>query len=543
MGNGKQTKYIFVTGGVVSSLGKGIAAASFAALMEARGLKVSMQKLDPYINVDPGTMSPLQHGEVFVTDDGCETDLDLGHYERFTGRPTSRRSNYTTGQIYKTVLDREREGRYLGVTVQVIPHITDTIKEMIHGAHADSDIGIVEIGGTVGDIESQPFLEAIRQMRFDLGPDNVFYVHVTYVPYLKVAGEVKTKPTQHSVRELRAIGIQPDLLVCRSEVHIDHDTRRKISRFCDVAPEAVLSGEDLDSIYKVPLNFHNQRADAYVAKLLKLDSREPDLRAWQNLCTRLDAPKQTVSIAVVGKYTDLEESYKSLHESLLHAGLANDVKVKIRYVEAEGLTSGETLPLDEIDGILVPGGFGERGVEGKIEAIRLARTSQLPFFGICLGMQCAVIEYARNVVGISDAHSAEFKPDGANSLIHYMMEQRSITAKGGTMRLGGYPCVIRKGSLAHKLYGSLEIRERHRHRLEVNNQYRTQLEAKGLVLSGLSPSGDLVEIVELPSEVHPWFIGCQFHPEFLSTPFRPHPIFHGFIAAARARANAKVRAA
>lgn len=523
------TKFIFVTGGVVSSLGKGITAASVAALLESRNLTVSLQKLDPYINVDPGTMNPLQHGEVFVTDDGCETDLDLGHYERFSSRPASRKSNYTTGQIYKTVLDREREGHYLGKTVQVIPHITDTIKEVIVAAAEGADIGIVEIGGTVGDIESLPFLEAIRQMRIDFGAENVCYIHLTYVPYLKRAGEVKTKPTQHSVRELRAIGIQPDLVVCRSEVPLTSELKEKISLFCDVATDSVISAIDADSIYKVPLNLHEEGMDERIIKVLKIWTGGPKLKAWETLAEKLDHPAGEVTIAVVGKYVDLAESYKSLHEALLHAGIAHDVKVRIRYVNAEKFEDDD---FAQIDGILVPGGFGERGVEGKINAVRVARESKIPFFGICLGMQCAVIEYARNVAGL-DAHSAEFTPDAVDAVIDLMEEQREVTQKGGTMRLGGYPCTLTPGSLAHKTYGSLQIRERHRHRFEFNNDYREKLEESGLILSGLSPDGSLVEVVELAD--HPWFLGCQFHPEFLSRPFLPHPLFVGFIGAAKVR--------
>lgn len=524
-------KYIFVTGGVVSSLGKGITAASIAALLESRNLTVSMQKLDPYINVDPGTMSPLQHGEVYVTNDGCETDLDLGHYERFCSTPTSSKSNYTTGQIYKTVLDREREGKYLGTTVQVIPHITDTIKEKIEGALGDADVGIIEIGGTVGDIESLPFLEAIRQMKFDKGQDNICYVHVTYVPFLKVAGEVKTKPTQHSVRELRAIGIQPDLIVCRSEVGLAQDIKNKISRFCDVTPEAVISACDSSSIYKVPLAMHAEGLDDGVIRKLNMWTGKPNLKKWKDLSKKLDADKETVRIAVVGKYVDLEESYKSLHEALLHAGIASNYSAEIVYVDAEVLTTNTDLLADKVHGILVPGGFGERGVEGKVVAAKYARENNIPYFGICLGMQVAVIEFARNVVGIDNANSEEFTPKGDANVIHLMESQKKITAKGGTMRLGSYPCAIEEKSLAHKLYKNVEIDERHRHRFEFNNAYREQLVDKGLHLSGLSPDGNLVEIVEIDQKEHPWFIGCQFHPEFLSTPFKPHPIFLGFVKA------------
>ena len=529
MSRTKKQKFIFVTGGVVSSLGKGLAAASIGALMENRGLKIQMLKLDPYINVDPGTMSPFQHGEVFVTDDGAETDLDLGHYERFTACKLSRRNNLTTGQIYHRVISKERKGEYLGKTVQVIPHITDEIKAAMRRAVEDADLAIVEIGGTVGDIESLPFLEAIRQMRRDVGPENALYVHVTLVPYLKAAGELKTKPTQHSVQELRRIGIAPDVLVCRAENEIDAETKRKIALFCDVERECVVSAEDASTIYEVPLMLSNQGLDEKICELLNIWSRSPGLETWRKMVTRIKAPTHETTIGIVGKYTGLIESYKSLHEALVHGGIDNDARVNLEYIESTSFKNPDDT-LGHVDGVLVPGGFGERGVEGMIEAIRWARESKRPFFGICLGMQMAVVEYARNVVGLDGAHSSEFDANTRYPVVDLMDEQRKVTDLGASMRLGAYPCVLEDSSLARRIYGTPEISERHRHRYEVSNVFRGQLEEAGLRLSGLSPDRNLVEIVELLN--HPWFLGCQFHPEFKSKPFKPHPLFSSFIRAA-----------
>jgi CTP synthase len=531
-------KFIFVTGGVVSSLGKGLCSASIGALLENRGLKVSLLKLDPYINVDPGTMSPYQHGEVFVTDDGAETDLDLGHYERFTHVQLSEKNNYTSGQIYYTVITKERRGEYLGKTVQVIPHITDQIKECIHDAVGDADVAIVEIGGTVGDIESLPFLEAIRQMRREAGEENVMYIHVTLVPYLKTAGEVKTKPTQHSVGELRKIGIQPDLLVCRSDQPIDIDIKRKISNFCDVDLSCVISAPDAETIYEVPLVLHKEGLDDKIAEMLNIWSREAGLEVWERMVERIKKPTYETVIGIVGKYTGLVESYKSLHESLVHAGIANDSKVVLRYIEATNVSEVEK-QLEGVDGVLVPGGFGERGTEGKILAARYAREKKVPFFGICLGLQMAVIEFSRNVLELKGAHSAEFDEDPAHPVVHLMEEQKGVTDKGATMRLGAYPCHNAVGSLAFKMYGKQKISERHRHRYEVNNKYREQLEAKGMVCSGTSPDNRLVEIIEIPD--HPWFLACQFHPEFKSKPFEPHPLFSGFIHASLEKGGHRLR--
>jgi CTP synthase len=525
----KRQKFIFVTGGVVSSLGKGLCSASLGALLENRGLKITLLKLDPYINVDPGTMSPYQHGEVFVTDDGAETDLDLGHYERFTNVQLSKRNNLTTGRIYYEVITKERRGAYLGKTVQVIPHITDEIKAAIRRAAEDTDLAIVEIGGTVGDIESLPFLEAIRQMRRDAGEDNVLYVHMTLVPYLKAAGEVKTKPTQHSVGELRKIGIQPDILVCRSEKPIDAELKKKISLFCDVDLPCVISAPDVECIYEVPIHLHNEGLDEKVAELLNIWSRSPGLDSWQHVVSRIKRPKHETVIGVVGKYTGLVESYKSLNEALVHGGIPHDTRVKLRYIDSTDLSNASD-SLKGCDGILVPGGFGERGTEGKIEAVRFARENKVPFFGICLGLQMAVIEYARDICGLKGANSTEFDPQSPHPVVAMMEEQKTITDKGATMRLGAYPCVMSDDTLAAKTYKSREISERHRHRYEVNNSYRERLEQAGLRMSGVSPDHQLVEIVELPD--HPWFLGCQFHPEFKSKPFKPHPLFAGFIGAA-----------
>lgn len=537
------TKFIFVTGGVLSSLGKGLAAASIAALLKARGLRVSIQKLDPYINVDPGTMNPFQHGEVYVTDDGAETDLDLGHYERYLGTHLSQRNNYTSGRIYNTVITKERRGDYLGGTVQVIPHITDEIKSSILSlASDDLDVTLVEIGGTVGDIEGLPFLEAIRQLRADLGKDNVLYIHLTLVPYIKTAGELKTKPTQHSVKELRSLGIQPDIILCRSEVDLGDDIKRKISLFCNVDRDAVFTAIDVNHIYELPLTLYHEGVDQKIAILLRLAAKNPDLQEWKDLVYNLHNPKTEVSIAIVGKYVDLKEAYKSLHEALTHGGVANSAAIRFLYVNSEEITSENVAAmLASADGILVPGGFGIRGVEGKIAAITYARENKIPFFGICLGMQCAVIEYARNVMGLTKANSEEFDLTTPDPVIYLMKEwfdfrkkcvqRRDMTSeKGGTMRLGAYPCVIEKDTRAFEAYNAVEVSERHRHRYEFNSSYQSRFEDAGLTISGLSPDKSLVEIVEIKD--HPWFLGCQFHPEFTSTPMQPHPLFREFIRAA-----------
>lgn len=527
-----KTKFIFVTGGVVSSIGKGLAAASLGALLEARGLRVTLQKLDPYINVDPGTMSPFQHGEVFVTDDGAETDLDLGHYERYTSAKLSKKSNFTTGQVYFSVIEKERRGDYLGGTVQVIPHITDEIKHKILENAKGHDVAIVEVGGTVGDIESLPFLEAIRQFKADRGPGNVLYLHVTLVPYIRTAGELKSKPTQHSVKELREIGIQPDILICRCEQDLPKEVKSKIALFCNVEDKTVITSADADHIYAVPLALNLEGLDEQVVDKLNIWTKAPDLTPWQEVVATLrNPPNGEVRIAVVGKYVNLADSYKSLNEALTHGGLANDCRVHLDFVDAERIEQeGVDGVLDAADGILVPGGFGERGTEGKIKAIEFARTRKVPFFGICLGMQMAVVEFGRNVCNLSDAWSSEFKADCANPLIHLMQEQQGVVRKGGTMRLGAYPCTLAKGTVALKAYGSTDIFERHRHRYEFNNAYREVLTANGLVLSGIFKEGDLVEVVEIAD--HPWFLGCQFHPEFKSKPLNPHPLFRAFIAAA-----------
>lgn len=527
-----KTKFIFVTGGVVSSIGKGLAAASLGALLEARGLRVTLQKLDPYINVDPGTMSPFQHGEVFVTDDGAETDLDLGHYERYTTAKLSRKSNFTTGQVYFSVIEKERRGDYLGGTVQVIPHITDEIKSKIIDNARGADIAIVEVGGTVGDIESLPFLEAIRQFKADRGVGNVLYLHVTLVPYIRTAGELKSKPTQHSVKELQEIGIQPDILLCRSEQELPSELKAKIALFCNVEEKAVIPSTDAEHIYAVPLALHKEGLDEQVVDKLNIWTKAPDLTPWQEVVSKLRSPANgEVRIAIVGKYVNLADSYKSLNEALVHGGIANDCRVRLTFIDAEKIEQeGVNGYLNSADAILVPGGFGERGTEGKIMAIEFARTSNIPFFGICLGMQMAVVEYARNVCDLTDSFSSEFKPGCSNPVIHLMEEQKSVNNKGGTMRLGAYPCTLLKGSNAQKAYGSLEIHERHRHRYEFNNGYRDILAGKGLSLSGINRDADLVEIIEVPG--HPWFVGCQFHPEFKSKPLTPHPLFKDFVAAA-----------
>jgi CTP synthase len=526
------TKYIFVTGGVVSSLGKGIAAASLGRLLVERGLRVSMMKFDPYLNVDPGTMSPFQHGEVFVTNDGAETDLDLGHYERFIDRSLSQANNVTTGRIYLNVITKERRGEYLGSTVQVIPHITDEIKSSAKRIAGENDVVIVEIGGTVGDIESLPFLEAIRQFRQEVGKENAIFIHLTLVPYIAAAGETKTKPTQHSVRELMEIGIQPDILICRTERPLSEDTKRKIALFCNVEFGAVIESRDVPSIYQIPLSFHEQGLDARVMARLGLSGRDPDLTPWRTLVHRIVRPAARVRIAVVGKYTDFVDSYKSIQEALIHGGIANDAGVDIDWMSSDHFTSSERAReiLAAFDGLLVPGGFGVRGVEGMVEAIRTARETGLPFFGICLGMQTAIIEFARNVCGIADSHSSEFAPECANPVISLMESQQHVTDMGGTMRLGAYPCRLARGSKAAEVYGAPEVSERHRHRYEVSNKYRDTFVEHGMRLSGLSPDGSLVEMIELGD--HPWFVGCQFHPELQSRPTRPHPLFAGFIAAA-----------
>ena len=538
-----KTKFIFVTGGVLSSLGKGLAAASIGALLESRGLKVSLLKLDPYINVDPGTMNPFQHGEVFVTDDGTETDLDLGHYERFVNVRLTADHNFTTGKIYNSVITKERRGDYLGGTVQVIPHITDEIKNSITAGVDDVDIVIVEIGGTIGDIESLPFLEAIRQFRFDVGKENVIYIHLTFVPYIPTAGEVKTKPTQHSVKELRSIGIMPDILLCRTDRFLSDDIKAKIALFCNVSQDAVITAKDVDCIYEVPLVFHQEGLDQKILELLNVWTGSPRLEPWRKLIERVHNPSDTVKIAVVGKYTDLTESYKSLNEALFHGGIDNHVKVDLLFIDSSTMTEANYQEiLADADGILVPGGFGSRGVEGKILSVQYARENKIPYFGICLGMQLAVVEFARHVAGISDAHSSEFDEETASPVIYLMREwfdeksqsvqKRDVDSeKGGTMRLGAYPCkLVKKDSLAYQAYQTGKISERHRHRYEFNNAYMKTLEEKGLCFTGLSPKEDLVEIVEIKD--HPWFLGCQFHPEFKSRPMNPHPLFRDFIRAA-----------
>jgi CTP synthase len=526
------TKYIFVTGGVVSSLGKGIAAASLGRLLVERGLRVTMMKLDPYLNVDPGTMSPFQHGEVFVTDDGAETDLDLGHYERFIDRPLTQANNITTGRIYSNVITKERRGEYLGSTVQVIPHITDEIKSAVRRVAPENDVVIVEVGGTVGDIESLPFLEAIRQFRHDVGRDNTIFIHLTLVPYIAAAGEVKTKPTQHSVRELMEIGIQPDVLICRTERPLAEDVKRKIALFCNVEFGAVIESRDVRTIYQIPLSFREQNLDELVCRKLGLETKQPDMRAWQSLVERVVAPPRKVRIGVIGKYTDYADSYKSVQEALIHGGIANDVGVEIAWTSSDLFTDAARARelVKGFDGVLVPGGFGVRGVEGMVEAIRAARETGTPFFGICLGMQVAIIEFARNVCGIDDSNSSEFAPDCANPVISLLESQQNVKDMGGTMRLGTYACRLKPGSKAAEIYGQPEISERHRHRYEVSNQYRETFQNAGMRLAGLSPDGSLVEMIELTN--HPYFVACQFHPELKSRPTRPHPLFSGFVGAA-----------
>lgn len=540
----KRKKYIFVTGGVLSSIGKGISAASIGMLMEQRGIRVTMIKMDPYLNVDPGTMNPFQHGEVFVLDDGAETDLDLGHYSRFVQSARfTRKNSFTTGRIYDAVIRRERAGGYLGETVQVIPHITDEIKRHIRDASEETDLAIVEVGGTVGDIESLPFLEAIRQMKAEEGGAHVLFIHLTLVPYISTAGELKTKPTQHSVKELREIGIQPDILLCRSDRKLPKDVKDKIGLFCNLPGEQVFSAIDVGNIYEVPLYFHEEGLDEKIAERLGIWSGRPDLSQWKNMVSKILSPQGEVKIGIVGKYTDWRDSYKSLSESLIHGGVANDVRVNMLYIDAEELEKGNSVDLLKgVDGILVPGGFGERGIEGKIKAIEYARTKHVPFFGICLGMQLAVIEFARNICQMKAANSTEFKPDGQENVISIMETQKALTDKGGTMRLGAYSCQIRPRTgesqtptKAYEAYKKEIVSERHRHRFEVANHFRRRLEEKGLVVSGKNINREtqmeLVEMIELAD--HPWFLGCQFHPEFLSRPLQPHPLFTAFIGAAR----------
>jgi len=526
-------KYIFVTGGVVSSLGKGLAAASIGCLLESRGIKVNIMKFDPYLNVDPGTMSPFQHGEVFVTDDGAETDLDLGHYERFTHAKLSRDNNWTTGRLYEQIIAKERRGDYLGKTVQVIPHVTNEIKAAMKKVAQDVDVAIVEIGGTVGDIESLPFMEAIRQMRQELGREHTLFVHVTLVPFIAAAQELKTKPTQHSVKELLSIGIQPDILLCRTDRFLAKDIKSKIALFCNVPEEAVITAKDVASIYEVPVVFAHENVDTLVLKCLHIDSKDRELAKWEDIVHRVYNPKDIVTIGIVGKYVEYEDSYKSLKEALVHGALAHNLKLQLNWIEAEGLETGDNsyeAQLEGYDGILVPGGFGKRGIEGMLIAIQYAREKKVPYFGICLGMQTACIEFARNVVGLEEANSSEFDPATAHRVIYKLRELRGVEELGGTMRLGAWTCKIEPGTLAHKIYGKDEISERHRHRYEFNREYEEPMTAAGLRISGSTPDGTYVEMVELPD--HPHFIGCQFHPEFKSKPLEPHPLFRTFIGAA-----------
>ncbi|HMG33120.1 MAG TPA: CTP synthase [Blastocatellia bacterium] len=526
------TKYIFVTGGVVSSLGKGLAAASIGCLLEARGLKVNLQKLDPYINVDPGTMSPFQHGEVFVTDDGAETDLDLGHYERFTHAQLTQANNWTTGRIYLQVINKERRGDYLGKTIQVIPHITNEIKDAIKAVSDTADVVIVEVGGTVGDIESLPFLESIRQLGNEVGRENALFIHLTLVPFIAASGELKSKPTQHSVKELREIGIQPDILLCRCDRPLPHEMKAKIALFCNVREDEVITAQDVNTIYDVPLMFAHQGLDDMIVKKLHLTAGDLDIRRWSELVDTIKNPDGQVTIGIVGKYVELEDSYKSLNEALVHGGVANRLRVQVRWVESEDLVEDADWEdrLRDLDAILVPGGFGKRGILGMLRAINFARREQTPYFGICLGMQCATIEFARNVCGIDGADSTEFDDDAAHAVIFKLRDLIGVEALGGTMRLGAYPCHIQDGSLAHKIYGASNVSERHRHRYEFNPRYEDELGGHGLVFSGKSPDGKFIEIVELTD--HPWFLGCQFHPEFKSKPLDPHPLFVSFIRAA-----------
>ena len=530
----RPTKYIFVTGGVVSSLGKGLTCASLGAVLESRGLRVTICKVDPYLNVDPGTMSPFQHGEVFVTEDGAETDLDLGHYERFLSTTMVRENNFTAGQVYDKVIRNERRGDYLGGTVQVIPHVTDEIKSRIYQVGNGYDICIGEIGGTVGDIEGLPFLEAIRQVRAEVGRENVVYVHLTLVPYINVAGELKTKPTQHSVKELTNLGIQPDIIILRADRPVDRKAKEKIALFCNVGIESVITALDVDSIYDVPLILHKEGLDSRICEKLNIWTGAPNLEPWRRVATVIKSPaKGTVRVAMVGKYVELTESYKSLNEALIHGGIANECKVEIEYIDSEDIEKqGITESLTRADAILVPGGFGKRGSEGKIEAVRFARENNIPFLGICLGLQMAVVEFCRNKLGLQQAGSGEFTPDTPDQVIHIMEDQKTVSDMGGSMRLGAYPCRILPGSKAHSVYGSESISERHRHRWEVNNTYRERMEKAGMLMSGVSPDNSLVEIIEVKD--HPWFVGVQFHPEFRSSPLKPHPLFCSFIDAALA---------
>ena len=539
----KSTKYILVTGGVVSSIGKGLASAAVGALLEARGLKITHLKLDPYINVDPGTMSPYQHGEVFVTDDGAETDLDLGHYERFTSAVLTRANNITSGRVYKAVIQKERRGEYLGATVQVIPHVTDEVKARIHAATAGADVAILEVGGTVGDIESLPFLEALRQLKIELGPSNAISMHVTLVPYIETAGELKTKPTQHSVKEMRGIGIQPDVLLCRSKEALTASTKAKISLFSNVPVEAVISAVDVGCIYELPQKLHDEGLDALLCERLNIWSRQPDLSAWSRVVERFKRPSDpVVRIGVVGKYVNLKDAYKSLHEALVHGSLSVGRRVELEYIDSEEVErQGADSLLSHLDGVLVPGGFGDRGTEGKISSIQYARTNAIPFFGICLGMQMAVVEYARNVAGLAGAHSSEFVQGLRHPVVDLMDGQKDVDGKGGTMRLGAFPCALKPSTRAFEAYGMADISERHRHRYEVNNAYRPQLEQAGLTFSGVSPDGALVEMVELAG--HPYFVACQFHPEFKSKPLAPHPLFVHFVKAATERSDLRKRLA
>lgn len=535
MSSEQQTKFIIVTGGVVSSLGKGVASAAIGAILQARGLNVNMLKMDPYINIDPGTLSPYQHGEVYVTDDGTETDLDLGHYERFLNKNTLKKSNATTGQIYYSVIKRERNGDYLGKTVQIIPHITDEIKRRILDLsevnEEKTDVVITEVGGTVGDIESLPFLEAIRQLRLDVGADNLINIHLTLVPYIKAAGELKTKPTQHSVMKLREIGIQPDILLCRAERKLDLDLKRKIALFCNVPVDSVIDAPDVPSIYEIPLMFHDGGLDEIIVDKLKLKCKKPDLKGWENFVQKSKHPQSEIVIAVCGKYVHLHDSYKSIIEAFAHAGVANQVKVKLKWVDSESLEQQDTENvLNDVCGLLIPGGFGNRGIEGKISAVRYARKNNVPFFGICLGLQCAVIDFSREVCGLAGANSTEFNESPAHPVIDLMEEQKRIKAKGGTMRLGAQPCTIKKGTRAYQIYGADRVSERHRHRLEVNNNYRDTLEQHGMMISGINPELDLVEIIELTN--HPWFVAVQFHPELKSRVLNVHPLFKEFVTAA-----------
>jgi CTP synthase len=540
--DGRQAKYIFVTGGVVSSLGKGLAAASIGCLLEGHGYRVTLQKFDPYINVDPGTMSPFQHGEVYVTDDGAEADLDLGHYERFTSTVTTRNHNWTTGKIYLSVIQKERHGDYLGRTVQVIPHITNEIKESLRRIGEGVDIVLVEIGGTVGDIESQPFLEAIRQFRQDIGRDNTLYIHLTLVPFIGTAGELKTKPTQHSVRELRSIGIQPDILLCRTDRFLPHDIKQKIALFCDVSEEAVITAKDVKSIYEVPLVLAAEGLDEIVLKYLHLPNGERRMGAWEDLITRIKHPSDEITIHVVGKYVEFTDAYKSLNEALAHAGLPHSLKVNIKWVEAEALEEdGEGRLLEDADGILVPGGFGTRGTRGMMRAAEVGRSRVIPFFGICYGFQWATVEFARNVCGLSDANSTEVEEDAPHKVIYKLRDLLGVDDLGGTMRLGQYACDLVPGSLAHRIYGTSRIHERHRHRYEFNRAYEAPLAERGMRISGQSPDGKFVEIVELPE--HPWFVAVQFHPEFKSKPLCPHPLFASFVGASYAHKLARVQQA